>query len=187
MKCPVCGNEISESGKFCPVCGSPVTKETSISPQGAATRATENVGRKYRFSRAKGFSYINYKDIDTTITIDGMELLIQTQTTWFAFFKRPAVVTRIPIRQIQTISKRRTVGIWDLIYAVAFLLAGLSYSRWWLLLAVFALFCALAVKYTVECDGHENVSFTADLNGSDAQVEELFRTITQMKKNANIG
>lgn len=186
MKCPVCGNEIKEPGKFCPTCGSPITLETAIS-SAALTDSESGVGKRFVFSRTKGLSNSNYQSIHTTITIDGTDLVIQSQKSWFSRFKRPPMVTRIPIRQIQTISKHRTAGVYDLITAVVFLFLGVIYSVWWLLFAAMFAWRSMAVKYTIECEGQENVSFTENFRGSDALVDELFQTITEIKKTPIIG
>lgn len=182
MNCPICGNEIKDPGKFCPFCGAPVTQETTVSPNVSNETATsEGVGKSYQFNRWKGFSYINYKWINTVIDLVDDTLVIKSRTTWMGFIKRPVKVVRIPISQIQTISRHRTVGIYDLIFAIVFLLVSFSSGWFWLLLAALFMWSALAVKYTIECEGHDNYSFTDDWNGSDPQIDDLFQTITKMK------
>lgn len=101
---------------------------------------------EFSFSKRKGFSYLCYKDVDTIATIGQDTLTIRSQTTWFAFWKRPWRETSIPLDRIRSICEKRTWDPWDLVFAGGIAVLSMVTSVFWLLLVLIFIWSAAGWK-----------------------------------------
>lgn len=138
MYCEKCGRKLQEGTAECPYCN-----PMSSFDAGAI--------KHFSFSKTKGFSYVNYKDIDTEITIKDHSLIISEQTTWFAFWKRPVRTYSIPLNQISAIHEKRIWDLWDLVFAGGIVILSRIRSIIWLLLTLLFLYSSAGWRITIAC------------------------------------
>lgn len=92
----------------------------------------------FHYRKKKGFSYIRYQDITTTVTLTATHLLIEESSSLFGAFKPKIKNHELSLQTIHSVTRKQTWDRWDFAFGILFLGAGLVQGwTWWLLSAIF--------------------------------------------------
>jgi hypothetical protein len=133
---------------------------------------------EFEFSKAKGFSYINYCTKTSKVILEENGLTVNMSSKWFYFIKGKNKTAKVDYQSIDKIESKVHFSFWDLLFGLVFLgILAISQEITWLVPAVIWLFCAFGKNIIIRLKNNSNVVIMSEGIGQQKEIKRFLESV----------
>ncbi|MHC6202833.1 hypothetical protein ACYULU_06525 [Breznakiellaceae bacterium SP9] len=135
---------------------------------------------EFEFSKAKGFSYINYSIKTSRVVLEENGVTVNRSSKWFYFIKGKNKSATVDYKSIDKVESKVHFSFWDLLFGLAFLVfLVLSLDKTWLVLALIWLFCAFGKNIVIRLKNGSNIVIMSEGIGQQKKIDRFMELLNE--------